>query len=138
MRLYLLRVRLNQSGEKGHSMTTEIKSMTPRRWAKFRRIVLPGTEVRNMNCSKPWSGVLLENYPCAAEERLDRECEKLRYYRLNLNQLHKKPSLRVQDYETIHPHIVFACWPTVQYSVQGQWLSMSEILRLKPSKSDRV
>jgi hypothetical protein len=107
-----------------------IKQMTPRRWAKFRRIVLPGVEVRNMNCGRPWRGVLLENYPYSSEEYLERECEKLRYYRLNMKQLHKKPSLRVQDYEDINPHIVFATWPTVEYFVQGQWLSMDEILRL--------
>lgn len=124
----------NLSGAKGHSMTTEIKNMTPRRWVKFARHVTVGSEVRNMRDGKEqWRGVLLENYPYGAEEYIEEECESLRYYRMNLRKLQQRPTLRFQEYADRLPQrqAILALWPTLQFFVQDQWLSMAEILRLK-------
>jgi hypothetical protein len=113
---------------------TTIKSMTPRRWAKFAQHVAAGGEARNLlDGQEQWRGVLLENYPYDAEEYIEEECESQRYYKMNLRQLHQKPRLRFQEYADRLPdrQAILALWPTLQFSVQGQWLSMVEILLLK-------
>lgn len=115
-------------------MTTEIKNMTPHRWAKFAQYVAAGVEVRNFrDGQEQWRGVLLENYPYNAEEYIEEECESLRYYRLNLRQLHRRPTLRFQEYGGSLPtrQAILALYPTLQFFVRGRWLSMAEILRLK-------
>jgi hypothetical protein len=113
---------------------TAIKSMTPRRWIKFGKIVPTGSEVRAVREGIVlWHGVMLENYPYDKEEFIERECEAPRYLKRNMKQLHAQPVLRMQEFNALRETTFLVRPPkwhvSVQFLVDGQWVTLSEILK---------
>lgn len=112
-----------------------IKTMTPRRWVKFTRLVPTGSEVRAVRGDDVlWHGVMLENYPYDKEEFLERECGETKYLKRNMRQLHAQPVLRMQEFCALNESTFLLSPPKwhvmVQYLVGGCWLNLDEILCL--------
>jgi hypothetical protein len=113
---------------------TAIKTMTPRRWVKFGKIVPTGSEVRAIREGVVlWHGVMLENYPYDKEEFIERECEAPRYLKQNMKQLHAQPVLRMQEFNALRETTFLVRTSrgkaSVQYLVAGEWVTLSQILK---------
>lgn len=115
----------------GYAKMNTIKRMTPRRWKKFQQYVSPGTQVRGgvVNGVAAWDGILIENYPYAKEEFFAEECAQ-GYDRQCMNQLQRQPVLRYQGFKRRREGEFLAMHQTVQFMVDGRWMSLVEILRL--------